>query len=54
MALAWVLRDSRMTSALVGASKIEQLEQSVAAIRNVQFASEELRRIDEILEQARG
>jgi len=54
MALAWVLRDSRMTSALVGASKIEQLEQSVAAIRNLQFAKEELRRIDEILEQARG
>jgi L-glyceraldehyde 3-phosphate reductase len=47
MALAWVLRDSRMTSALVGASKIEQLEQCAASIRNVQFASEELRRIDD-------
>jgi L-glyceraldehyde 3-phosphate reductase len=47
MALAWVLRDSRMTSALIGASKVEQIEQNVAAIRNLQFSAEELRRIDD-------
>jgi L-glyceraldehyde 3-phosphate reductase len=49
MALAWVLRDNRMTSALIGASKIEQIEQNVAAIRNLQFSAEELRRIDDIV-----
>ena len=49
MALAWVLRDSRMTSALIGASKVEQIEQNVAAIANLQFSTEELRRIDEIV-----
>jgi L-glyceraldehyde 3-phosphate reductase len=54
MALAWVLRDERMTSALIGASKIEQIEQNVAAIQNLQFSGEELSRIDEILEQAAG
>jgi L-glyceraldehyde 3-phosphate reductase len=48
MALAWVLRDPRMTSALIGASKVEQTEQNVAAIRNLQFSAEELRRIDQI------
>jgi L-glyceraldehyde 3-phosphate reductase len=49
MALAWVLRDSRMTSAIIGASKIEQLEQNVAALRNLAFSEEELRRIEGIL-----
>jgi L-glyceraldehyde 3-phosphate reductase len=47
MALAWVLRDSRMTSALIGASKVEQIEQNVAAINNLEFSAEELRRIDD-------
>jgi L-glyceraldehyde 3-phosphate reductase len=47
MALAWVLRDSRMTSALIGASKIEQIEQNVAAIKSLNFSAEELRRIDD-------
>jgi L-glyceraldehyde 3-phosphate reductase len=50
MALAWVLRDSRMTSALIGASRVEQIEQNVAALANLTFSSEELRRIDEVLE----
>src|ERR1035438_3633076 len=35
MALAWVLRDGRMTSALIGASRVEQLEQNVAALANL-------------------
>lgn len=51
MALAWVLRDDRMTSALIGASRIEQIEQNVAALANLKFSAEELRRIDEILVQ---
>ena len=46
MALAWVLRDSRVTSALVGASSPEQLTESVAALSNLRFTTEELARID--------
>jgi L-glyceraldehyde 3-phosphate reductase len=49
MALAWVLRDSRMTSALVGASKVEQIEQNLAALGNLAFSEDELRRIESIL-----
>jgi len=52
MALAWVLRDPRMTSALIGASSVEQIEQNVAALANLQFSAEELARIDAILKQA--
>jgi len=50
MALAWVLRDSRMTSALIGASRVEQIEQNMAALGQLRFSAEELRRIDEVLE----
>jgi L-glyceraldehyde 3-phosphate reductase len=49
MALAWVLRDGRMTSALIGASRVEQIEQNVAALANLAFSAGELARIDEIL-----
>jgi L-glyceraldehyde 3-phosphate reductase len=49
MALAWVLRDSAVTSALIGASKLDQLEQNLAALSNLQFSDEELRRIDAIV-----
>jgi L-glyceraldehyde 3-phosphate reductase len=49
MALAWVLRDGRMTSALIGASRVEQIEQNVAALANLTFSAEELARIDAIL-----
>jgi len=49
LALAWVLRDPRMTSALIGASRVEQVEQNVAALANLHFSSDELRRIDSIL-----
>ena len=52
MALAWVLRDGRMTSALIGASRVEQIEQNVAALANLAFSAEELARIDAILAQA--
>ena len=46
MAIAWVLRDPRVTSALVGARTVEQLEDSLGALRNLQFSGEELARID--------
>jgi L-glyceraldehyde 3-phosphate reductase len=52
MALAWVLRDQRMTSALIGASRVEQIEQNVAALANPSFAAEELACIDAIVSQA--
>jgi len=52
MALAWVLRDGRMTSALIGASRVEQIEQNVAALANLSFTPEELARIDAIVGQA--
>ena len=47
MAIAWCLRDSRVTSALIGASSVEQLEDSLAAVRNLKFDEDELHRIDE-------
>ena len=46
MALAWALRDPRMTSVLVGASSVAQLEQNVAATANLHFDAEELAVID--------
>ena len=49
LALAWVLRDPRVTSALVGASSVGQLEDNVAALHTTAFSDEELARIDEIL-----
>jgi L-glyceraldehyde 3-phosphate reductase len=49
LALAWVLRGGRVTSALVGASSPEQIEDSVATIRNLDFDTDELARIDAII-----
>ena len=49
LALAWVLRDARMTSALIGASRVEQIEQNVAALDNLKFSAGELRQIEQIL-----
>jgi L-glyceraldehyde 3-phosphate reductase len=46
MALAWVLRDERVTSALVGASSVAQLEDNVAAIDRLGFTDDELAEID--------
>ncbi|CAL9517447.1 L-glyceraldehyde 3-phosphate reductase [Streptomyces sp. enrichment culture] len=46
LALTWVLRDERMTSALIGASSVAQLEQNVAALGGAPLTDEELREID--------
>jgi L-glyceraldehyde 3-phosphate reductase len=46
MAIAWVLRDPRVTSALVGASSVTQLEDSLAAVDNLEFSDGELNEID--------
>ena len=48
LAIAWVLRDPRMTSALVGASSVEQLRENLAAVRQLAFSAEELATIDRI------
>jgi L-glyceraldehyde 3-phosphate reductase len=49
MALAWVLRDGSITSVIVGASKVEQIDQNVNVTQNLGFSAEELRQINEIL-----
>jgi L-glyceraldehyde 3-phosphate reductase len=49
MAIAWVLRLPGMTSALIGASKVSQVEEGVAALDNLVFSAEELSEIDGIL-----
>lgn len=49
MALAWVLRHPGVTSAVIGASKVSQLEDNIAATRNLAFSHEELASIDRIL-----
>jgi L-glyceraldehyde 3-phosphate reductase len=46
MAIAWALRDPRVTSALIGASSVEQLEQNVAALDKLEFSDDELAEID--------
>ncbi len=51
LALAWVLRDPRMTSALIGASRVEQIQQNVATLANLHFSTEELARVELILKQ---
>lgn len=48
MALAWVLRDRRMTSALIGASRPEQIVDAVKALDNLEFSKAELDRIDRL------
>jgi len=50
LALAWVLRDPRMTSAIIGASSVAQLEDNVAALDKPALASEALDRIEQILQ----
>ncbi|MFD9628881.1 L-glyceraldehyde 3-phosphate reductase [Peribacillus muralis] len=50
MALAWVLREGRVTSALIGASRVSQIEDNVAALNNLNFTEEELASIENILQ----
>ncbi|MGC4749057.1 L-glyceraldehyde 3-phosphate reductase [Micromonospora sp. DT201] len=49
LALAWALRDPRMTSLIIGASSVEQLETNIAALDNLDFTAEELAEIDGLL-----
>jgi L-glyceraldehyde 3-phosphate reductase len=54
MALAWVLRLPAVTSALIGASKVEQIEENVAALANLDFDQEELAAIDALTKVGYG
>ena len=47
MAIAWALRDARVTSALIGARNVEQLDNSLDAVKQLTFSADELKRIDE-------
>ena len=49
MALAWTLRDTRVTSTLIGASSLEQLEANVATLDNLAFTEDELTAIESVL-----
>ncbi len=49
MALAWVLRDGKVTSVLIGASRPEQILENIKALENINFSEEELHRIEAIL-----
>ena len=49
MAIAWSLRDRRVTSALIGVSRVEQLEGNILTLKHLEFAQEELTEIEDIL-----
>jgi L-glyceraldehyde 3-phosphate reductase len=49
MALAWVLRHTQVTSALIGASRHEQIDDAVGSLKNLNFETEELETIENIL-----
>ena len=49
MAIAWILKDDRITSVILGASKPQQVTDAIGAIRNINFEKEELEKIDSIL-----
>lgn len=51
MALAWVLRDKRITSVLIGASKVSQIEDCVKTLEHLEFSPEELEKIEDILKR---
>ena len=52
MAIAWVLRDGRMTSALIGASRSEQIREIAGALKNTTFSKKELAEIDKYAEES--
>jgi L-glyceraldehyde 3-phosphate reductase len=50
MALAWILKDKRVTSVLIGASSVRQLQDNLGCLQNKDFTEEELKNIDNIIE----
>ena len=53
MALAWVLRYPEVTSALIGASRVAQIEDAAGALKNLRFTADELLAIDAVVEGKR-
>ena len=53
MAIAWVLRDKRVTSALIGARNVKQLDNSLDAVKKLQFTDAELQEIDRYAQEGR-
>ena len=49
LALSWILRDGKVTSVLIGASRPEQILENIKALENTSYSEEELKKIDEIL-----
>jgi L-glyceraldehyde 3-phosphate reductase len=49
MALAWLLKDPRVTSVLIGASSVEQLDDNLKMLNNSIFSDNELKKIEEVL-----
>jgi L-glyceraldehyde 3-phosphate reductase len=49
MALAWLLKDKRITTVLIGASSVEQLDDNLACLENLNFSIEELNEIERVL-----
>jgi len=49
MALAWILKDKRVTSVLIGTSSVEQIDNNVETLKTIEFSDEELKRIEDIL-----
>lgn len=54
LALAWTLRDGKVTSALIGASRVSQIEENIAALQHLEFSQAELDRIETILQTENG
>lgn len=54
MAIAWLLKDQRVSSVLIGASSVAQLKDNIAALENLAFSAEELFQIEQILIQPKG
>lgn len=52
MALSWILRKDRVTSVVIGASRVEQLENNIDMIKHMEFSEEELTKIEEVLQEA--
>jgi L-glyceraldehyde 3-phosphate reductase len=53
MALAWVLKDSRVTTTLIGASTSEQIRENVGALKNLKFSADELSQIDKYAKEGK-
>jgi len=49
MALSWLLKDERITTVLIGASSVQQLDNNIDSLNNISYSSEEIRKIEEVL-----